>query len=210
MSLPVDWTGADAAQLAAGAIRPGVLLRIFAPRGTLRPIRLWSGVGELVIPGDDADPFVSVFAPYYGIGALTGIPVVNQLINGLAERADFTLSAVDMPAHLAELAGAGASEVRGAGVQLGVVVFDAEWQRIASPLWLWRGTADVLKVERTSGADGDVVRTLSLSVGSVFSGRKRPSPSYWTDPEQRRSFPDDRFFDRVALYYQGSTMVWPA
>lgn len=209
MSLPVDWTGADAAQLAAGTIRPCVLLRIFAPRGTLRPIRLWTGVGELAIPADDADPFVSVYSPYYGIGALTGIPVVNQLINGLAERADFSLSAVDMPARVVELASAEANEIRGANVQLGVIVFDAQWQRIASPLWLWRGVADNLKVERTSGADGDVTRTLSLSVASVFSGRKRPSPSYWTDPDQRRRNASDRFFDRVALYYQGSTMVWP-
>jgi hypothetical protein len=205
MALPVDWTGADAAHLAAGTIRAGVVVIVGRVHDA---IRVWSGVGDLSIPFDTVDEWAGIYA-YKGLGALTGLPVVSQLINGLAERVDFTLSAVGMPAEIALAAQGEAAVYRDARVNLGVVVFDAQWQQVASTLWLWEGTVDSIKVERSSDGDGGVVRTIGLSAASAFSGRRRPMASYWTDPDQRRRNPDDRFFDRVDLYSQGSTMVWP-
>jgi hypothetical protein len=71
--------------------------------------------------------------------------------------------------------------------------------------WLGSGTADSLSVKRSP--DGQT-RTLSLSVGNVFTGRRRPNLVFFTDIDQKRRSPDDTFFSEVAKLQSGTTKVW--
>lgn len=198
---PSSWTAPDPDVLAA-ARRVGVLFRL----ATSTPVRLWSGaVRDLAIPAGGAEPDDG--AIYQSMGLLTGLPELGAALNGDAERLEFTLSGAAVSGEVAALAGDSASDVRGRAVDVGLILFDDAWQVVPPVYWLWSGTADSLTVERT----GDVqapTRTLKLSAGNVFTGRRRPNLTFFTDIDQKRRSSDDAFFDQVAKYQNGTTKVW--
>jgi hypothetical protein len=198
---PTSWTSPDPDVLAE-AKRVGVLLRV----ATSPVIRLWSGqVRDLSIPAGGAEPDDG--AIYQSMGLLTGLPALGAALNGDAERLEFTVSGAAVTGEVAALAGDGASDVRGRAVDVGLVLFDDAWQIVPPIYWLWSGTADSLTVERTGDAQAPT-RTLKLSAGNVFTGRRRPNLTFFTDIDQRRRSSDDAFFDQVAKYQAGTTKVW--
>ena len=60
------------------------------------------------------------------------------------------------------------------------------------------------------GSNGQVVRRVTLSVGSAFTDRSRPQLTFMTPTDQRRRSPDDAFCDRVPGYGIDSSIQWPA
>lgn len=198
---PGTWTGPDPDALAA-AKRIGVLLRV----ETSPVIRLWGGVvRDIAIPS--GGPETTDGAIYQSIGQLTGLPELGAALNGGAERVDFAISGVAVTGEVAAIANGSAADIRGVSVDVGLVLIDENWQIVPPVYWLWSGTADSLIVERTGDAVNPT-RTLKLSAGSVFSGRRRPTLGYFTDADQRRRSSDDAFFDQVANYSAGTTKVW--
>jgi hypothetical protein len=200
----LSWSDAAQAQLAGGAVRAGVFVRV-ATAPTL--IRVWGGVGEFAMAADlveDADG-----ALYLGFGELGGLPAINQLINGLAERVDFRLAGVAITPEIARLASSEAAVIVDAEVNLGFLVLGPDLQPVSPMAWVWNGVADNLTVERQDAGSGQVIRSISLSVGTAMTGRRRPKPEYWTDSFQRERSPDDGFCGFVAAYNQGTTKVWP-
>ena len=193
---------AAAIQLAGGIVRPGVIFRM----ATTPTIRLWGGAGDLEIGADAIETGASI---YRGVGDITGLPAVQALINGLAERVEFTLSGAAIDATAVKLADADAATTRGAAVNMALVLFDADWQRIGDPLWLWQGEADTPRIARRTNGSGQVTRDISISVGSIFTDRRRPSLSYYSDVEQKSRSADDRFCERTSLYSQAVNMAWP-
>jgi hypothetical protein len=191
--MALDWPSVGLKDLESGQVRPAFLMRI----ETDPVIRIWSGVGALTIGVDaletDADNL------YQGVGELLGLPAVDQLVNGVAQRVEFTLSGDAVTAQV----------IRNKDVSLGFFIFDRDWQIAAPTAWLWFGVADSL-VDAWDGGSGEIARSISLSVGSIFTARKRPGHAYFTDADQRRRSGDDAFFDQVAKYNAGSTKVWPA
>jgi hypothetical protein len=197
----MTWSAPDPDALAA-AKRVGVLFRL----ATDPVIRLWTGsVRNLAVPDGGAE--TTDGAIYQSMGLLSGLPELGGALNGEAERLDFTLSGAAVTGEVAELAGADAADVRGCAVDVGLVLFDEDWQIIPPVYWLWSGTADSLVVDRTGDAESPT-RTLKLSAGNVFTGRRRPNLTYFTDIDQRRRSADDIFFDQVANYQAGTTKVW--
>lgn len=196
----------DAAIFGAAQARVSVFLLVKATSGPW--LRLWSGVGDYRMSANVID---SVGGTYTGVGELIGMPVLSQLINGLAERVEFTLSGVD--ARTLALVDEDADTVRSAPVHVALVGFDDDLAAATSPVWIWEGEADTPRVSRESAAGGDgtfgIVRSVSLSVGSIFTGRRRPRHAYYTDADQRARSSDDAAMDRVAIYNQGTTRKWP-
>jgi hypothetical protein len=198
-----DWTAAAQAQLAGGLVRPGILLRV----ATSPFIRLWGGVGDLQIITDlveDTAPAI-----YSGVGEVLSMPALSQLVNGQADRVDFSLTGSAITGEVAAIASTEASDIRNVSVNVGFLVFDDAWQILSPTAWLWDGIADSLKVDRNPGDGSGAVRSLTLSVGSVMTGRRRPSPNFWTDPDQRRRSADDAYCSLVKTYQVGTTKVWP-
>jgi hypothetical protein len=196
------WSAPALAHLEGGGVRPGFLLRV----ASSPVIRLWTGIGPLQIDSDAIE--TDDGASYQGSGYLVNLPAVSALINGVAERADFTLAGTAIDGPIAALASAEAGAIRGAAVNLGLLVFDDTWQKLSPVAWLWDGEADSLIVSRADQG-GQATRSITLSVGSIMTGRRRPGIAYCTDADQRRRSADDAFFDRVKIYNRGSTRVWP-
>lgn len=184
---------------AVGAPRYSILVRF----GTAEPIRAWAGIGDLQIPADDleAEP-----ATYLGVGILSGVPALRQLVGGIAERLEFSLSVPS--GEIFALADADAASVRNAPVDVGVVFFDSDWSQ-SDVAWLWNGTADVPAVSR-SGTGLNVTRSITISAGSAFTDRTRPQHTYFTDADQKRRSPTDTFCARVVLYTVNSSIKWPS
>jgi hypothetical protein len=160
-------------------------------------------VGQFEVPADAVETAPAI---YLGMGQLVGLPAVSQLVNGVADRVSFGLSGVS--ADLLALADAEAESVRGAAVLLGVMALGPDWQPLTTMKWIWQGEVDA--VEGTMQEDrGEQVRTVSLSVGTAYTGRKRPRHGYYTDADQKRRSATDRFCERVSRYSQGSTRKWP-
>ncbi|WEK42990.1 MAG: hypothetical protein P0Y64_16855 [Candidatus Sphingomonas colombiensis] len=160
--------------------------------------RVWSGVGDLVIPADivEASP-----ALYLGGGELLSAPDFQQLINGTAERLNITVSGVT--AESQRLALEDAPTVKGARVHLVRFDFDDDWQLVGVEYEaVFR--ADTITTSNDQSADGRT-RTITLSIGTENTDRSRAPCAFWTDADQRRRSPTDRFFDHVAGITSGTS-----
>lgn len=185
---------------ATGSPRFSVFFLLLASSG---PVRAWLGPGDYALPADDVD---TTGGTYLGIGLVGDVPALRQLVGGVAERVEFSLSGAD--AATFALADADAADVRGAQVQVGIIFFDADWQAVAPVAWLWEGVADTPSVDR-DGSGGQVTRRVSLSVGSAFTDRTRPQLAFYTPPDQKRRSATDTFCDRVPAYTVDSSIQFP-
>lgn len=181
-----------------GAPRYSVLVRF----GMAEPVRAWAGIGDLTIPADDVE---LSGATYLGVGILGSVPALRQLVGGIAERLEFSLSVPS--GEIFALADDEASTVRSAPVDVGIIFFDEDWQQ-SEVAWLWNGTADVPSVSRTTSGL-EVTRTVKISAGSAFTDRTRPQFTYYTNADQTRRSATDTFCARVDLYSINSTIKWP-
>lgn len=165
------------------------------------PAYLWSGVGDLVVPGDSVVPTETT---YLGGGEWIDLPEIQQLINGTADRVEFTASGVDQ--ETIRLALEDRASVSGALVRIGTIPMNSNWQ-ISGPVdWEWDGIADVVTVESSSGGeDGNRIRSVTLSVGSSDTARSRSQLTFFTDADQRRRSPTDAIFSHVGRIAAGNT-----
>lgn len=165
------------------------------------PAMLWTGHGDLLLPADGLvldEPALAL-----GGGGLIDVPDLEQLINGVAQRLEITLSGVNDAALV--YAQEEAAQVPGAPVWIGRVEFDEEWQT-ASVEWEWQGEGRGLFVNRT---DGDPpTRHVVLKVASGDTTRSRAPVSFFTDADQRRKHPTDAFFSHVGQINAGTSRRW--
>jgi hypothetical protein len=194
---------AEAPALESGVHNIGVFFRL----ETDPILRLWLGVGRI-------EPGVNVLDPagasYAGFGEIASVPAFKQLINGAAERVDFTVSGVS--GDILKIASGGdAEQVKGKRCSVGFAVMNGQWQLLGPVKWCQNYIADFLSVQQaiTDNPDTPVVRTVTLSVGSLTTGRRRPSYSYFTDQDQQARHPGDRFCERTPLYATGFSKTWP-
>lgn len=182
------------AQIDGRLLRASYLLRIDTPT----PVCAWTGVGEIVVGGE----------PYLGLGLLPEVPSFQSLINGVAARVELSLSGVDI--EVMSLANGEANDVRGREVKVGLLFLDTDFQPIGSPFWIGPDyRADVLTTDSVSSPDFGRVRTVTLSIGSITTGRRRPPLNYWTRAQQIVRSITDQFCDLVSRYSAESTMKWP-
>lgn len=160
---------------------------------------LWTGFGDLKTPADGVDPDG---ATWLGAAHIIGIPALKALINGVAERVNFTLSGVS--AETLRLARSDKATVKNADVRIGHVQFDKDWQLSGGVSYEWRGVADALRVESRYG-ESNRVRSIVLMVGAADTTRSNPRFTFWTDSSQRLRSGTDAFCDHVAMISQGVT-----
>lgn len=188
------------AQIDGHLIRRSVLMHI----ATDVPVRAWTGDGLFEHPGDTVD---LTGGTYLGLGEMQDVPALQQLVNGVASRIELSLSGVDD--RMVELADADAADIRSKVVTLGLQFFGADWQPLGDTMWIWDGEADVIRTDTVSDPSFGRRRTVTLSVGSLTTGRRRPVLSFFTRAQQRRRSADDAFCDRTALYSGDSELKWP-
>lgn len=189
--------------LQSGRQRIGYLFRL----ATEPVVALWLGVGSLK-PGVNALDASGI--EYSGLGEVQDIPDLSQLINGKAERVQFLLSGVS--GRVLEIASGGDSEqVKGKDVSLGFVLFGQDWSQLGVVHWTANYIADFLGIDQAEQEDPEqpVVRTLRLSCGTLMTGRRRASYSYFTDKDQQARFSGDRACERTPAYATGFNKPWP-
>ena len=163
------------------------------------PALLWSGLGLLALPADIVIP-EPTFA--LGGGELVSVPDFDQLLNGTAQRLDFTVSGVSN--ETLRLALEDAPSVRGARVDIGRADFDDAWQLIGVE-WEAVFEARSLSISRPIAENGQVTRSITLTIVDGDSTRSRAPNAYFTDADQRRRSPDDAIFSHVAGINAGTS-----
>lgn len=166
------------------------------------PAMLWTGHGDLLVPADGLVLDVPEIA--LGGGGIVGVPDLEQLINGVAQRLEITLSGVSDEALV--YAQEEAAQVPGAPVWIGRISFDEDWQPVGSVEWEWNGEGRALTVDRQDGDPPQ--RTVTLRVASGDTTRSRAPMSFFTDADQRRKHPTDSFFSHVGQINAGTSRRW--
>lgn len=164
---------------------------------TTPPTRAWTGAGDIVLNGNT----------FRGLGVWTDVPSFTSLINGVANRLELSLSGVD--AQVMALANGDAEEVRGKAVTMGLLFMDRALQPIGDIIPVGDYEADVISTDSSSSSEFGRVRTVSLSIGSITTGRRRPPLNFWTRARQILRSATDRFCDLVSRYTNDSEMKWP-
>jgi hypothetical protein len=194
---------AESAALSADVQNIGIFFRL----ETDPIVRIWLGVGDI-------KPGVNVLdmdgAIYQGAGTLAPVPTFKALINGAAERVEFTASGVSGEI-LAIASGGDSEQVKGKKCSVGFAVLDGTWKLLGPVKWIRTYFADFLGIQQNIVDDpaNPIVRTVTLSVGSLTTARRRPSYSYFTNQDQQARFPGDRFCERTPLYATGFSKAWP-
>lgn len=163
------------------------------------PALLWSGLGPLLVPADIVVPEDAIAL---GGAELVNVPDFQQLMNGTAERLEFTLSGVSE--ETVRLALEDAPSVRGARVDVGRADFDDAWQLISIE-WEAVFEARSLSVSRPLAQSGQVTRSISLTIVAGDSTRSRAPNAFFTDADQRRDHPTDAIFSHVAGINAGTS-----
>ncbi|MHC2677512.1 hypothetical protein ACVI1J_009675 [Bradyrhizobium diazoefficiens] len=201
----MDFNAAELAALDSGIVKIGIFFRLDVEPD---PVRLWLGYGAI-------EPGINVYdtaagATYLGLGELQNVPAIKQLINGAAERVEFTLSGVSGEV-LAIASGNDADAIKGAPATLGFGLFGDTWSSLLGALhWCGFYVADYLERAQAVAVIGDTItRTVTLSCGSRFTGRRRPDFSYFTDQDQQARHPGDKSCSLTPNYAHGFTKKWP-
>ena len=193
------WSPEEEELLTSGSFGFGIffLLR------TAEPIRLWAAIGDCEVGVNAVEGETQV---YQGLGTLQDIPAFQSMINGRSERTAFRLSGGDD--RILELARGDQAEINGKSVHLGFGLLRRDWSALAGPVrWVQRGRADYMTEIVETPEDNRAARrhAVELSVGSIFTGRKRPGLSYYTHVDQTARSPGDLFCERTPIYAQEYT-----
>lgn len=194
---------AELAALESGIFNIGVFFRI----ETDPIVRIWFGVGSIDAGPNALDVSDAI---YKCAGVVAPIPAMKVLINGGAQRVEFTVSGVS--GEILAIASAGdAEQVKGKRCSVGFALLDGQWQLLGSVKWTRTYIADFLGISQdiTEDPNNPVIRTVTLSVGSLTTARRRPSYSYFTNQDQQGRSPGDRFCERTPLYATGFQKAWP-
>jgi len=170
------------------------LLRI----ATDPPARICSGVNPVIIPPDAVE---SAEALYLGGGKLLSIPDLEQVINGISSRIEVGVSGVS--AATVALFRDESASLQGADVDIGFAYLDDAYQ-VEEVEWLASLRCDSPTID-SQDSQGGRTRTIKLSIGSENSDRSRAPIAFWTDADQRRRSPTDRFFDHIAGISSGTS-----
>lgn len=168
------------------------------------PFRMWLGVGdcEAGIDATDGDGEV-----YRGCGEMLNVPMFQQLLNATAERVAFTLSGVSQ--RVAQMAASESDDIKGISLRVGLGAFGEDWALIDTPIWLRRFIVDYMTLSQEQSGTNAAVYTVALSTRTIFTGRRRPGLSFFTDEEQQRRSTGDRFCRHVMRYTQIESKAWP-
>ena len=164
-------TGAVAAAIPGDIIAAGLVEMLFDSG----PVRLWTGIGDLVFDGDT----------YTGAGTLGAISPVQESMALRANGMTFTYSG----ASQAMLDIAKSEPIQGRAVNTWLALFDAGHALMADPFQVHAGLGDTIQA---SDAGDEAVITMTAE--SHMVDLKRPlERRYYSDVDQQREFPGDRF-----------------
>lgn len=149
-------------------------------------VYLWNGSTDLVTGGQ-------TYRPMYGMGSIDGLSVPT---GSTAEAVTFELNG--LPSQDVDLLSLALEETPDVTQQLVTVyiqLFDEDWQPVGSPIGIWWGFMQPPRVSRSQMQDGEgSTQTISLTAENAFFNRSRPPYGRYTDRDQQKRSPGDKFF----------------
>lgn len=180
----------------AGSGHATLVMRIAAAEA----FNIWLGPGDF-----DAGP-TDLLAPnaiYTGCGLLRDMPVLQAMRNGQADAIDFSF--VGGRGRLQGFANdPEATGIIDARVNIGLIGFDRDLQRIGNVYWFWPGRVGF--VTSSGGPDGRII-TLPVYHGNAL--RARPGLRRWSNASHQSRNPGDRICERTGLYRLTTIIKWP-
>jgi hypothetical protein len=177
------FTSAQIAHLSNSTVRFSLLVEMAFDTDT---VRLWEGNTVLTTMGHD-------WQPTHGRATIDGLSVVTGTAS---DAVTMTLSGVpDSATDLLALALEESPEVSQRLCKIFIQLFDDEWQNVGSPILFWWGFMQPPRVTRTpmDGIDG-AIQTISVTAENAFFNRSRPPNGRYTDRDQQKRSPGDKFF----------------
>jgi hypothetical protein len=171
-------------EIEAPELRPFFAVSIDLPD----PVYAWSGVGEITFDGKTFD----------GVGSLGGISAISEQADGTASGISLTLSGID-PEFTQYLIN---QPYRGAHTAVYVGALDAgfaevvAWKRLST----WRLNA-------VSIVDDESGMTITVECEGAFIDQTRARVRRFTNEEQQRRYPGDKFFEYMAAM-QEVRVIW--
>lgn len=183
-------------------VRMATLAELRLTSGT---VRVFAGAGVLKAAG----------FTWTGIGQIARIEGLKALRGTQASQVRVLMPAV--PITLPEFPGVNfvdqiftdVAEVKNRLIVFYSQLMDDREQAIGPALSNWFGLMQPPAIDRIGPTDdGGPVASMSLSCETLFYGRARPKNGRYTDSDQQRRFPGDRFCERVTLN-RDRTLIWP-
>lgn len=179
-------------------------LGIYLHLTTTPPLRLWSGVGDI----PQQLPAVEVAGQTYRGVRMGDLPDFELMLNGGAERGEFTLEGVSDEA-LREIAGLD-PPVLGKTLYIGLAYHDEHWQPTTAIMPVTEAQADFYSMARARVQGSETPKqVLSLSVGFGETGRSRGRRAVYSQVSQTALFTGDDFCKDVPRYHAGYVIAWP-
>lgn len=156
------------------------------------PLRLWMGQGTLVAGGQE----------WQGLGQWGSIDGLEQAIGTVAPQTSFTLSGV--APNIVTLARQSSDRVKGRDVNVYTQFLDEDWQTLDQPFVVWSGILDLMKYAATGVSE----RTVTCTAEGLWTARRRPVYSLYTDRDQNARYPSDRGMELVPDLVT-KNVTWP-
>lgn len=178
------FTQDQVAALSATTVRVALLSEFDFATQTMR---LWNGEYTITSGGHEWEPM-------HGMGSIDGLSVSADQS---ADNVTFTLSGVD--ASILASALEETPDVNQRSVRVFLQLFDGDWQPIGAPIGIWWGFLQPPKVTRTAMQDDKGgTQTVSVSAENAFFNRSRPPSGRYTDRDQQKRAPGDKFLQFIS------------
>lgn len=181
------FTSAQLAILTATTVRVAPLAKFEFVSET---VFAWNGNYPLTVGSD-------TYQPMRGIGAIEGL---GLSAGGTSDYVTVSLNGLpDQEPNFLALALASNDEVIQQPLTIYLLLFDADWQAVGSPIFVFSGFMQPPKVTRTPMQDAEGgVQSISVTAENVFYNRAKPANGRYTDRDQQARSPGDKFFGFVA------------
>lgn len=150
------------------------------------PIYAWNGNTDLESGGN-------TYQALKGYARLDGLGLGGQ--GTVSESVTLGLSGLPLPPDFLAQVLAETPQAVQRLLTISLQLFNADWQVVGSPIPLFWGFMQPPEVTRTEmqGTEG-AVQSVSITAENIFFGRSMPPNGRFTDTDQRRRSPTDKFF----------------
>jgi hypothetical protein len=156
---------------------------------TTGTIGVWNGNTDLLAGG-------KTWKPMHGSGQIDGLSMPT---GGTAESVTFTVSGI--PNDNIGLLAKALEESPQAAQRLVTVflqLFDDGWQPVGAPIGIWWGFMQPPRVNRSQMQETEgAVQSVTMTAENAFFNRARPPYGRYTDRDQQKRSPGDKFFQFV-------------
>ncbi|MEH6721287.1 MAG: hypothetical protein V7704_20610 [Aurantimonas endophytica] len=188
------FTASEIAHLSQSTVRVATLAKLDFKSQTMR---LFAGAGVRDFGGFE----------WRGLGGLISIDGLSDQRGTTANPVTITLSGVDQAVLAKAIAEVG--EVQNRPITIIWQLLDSDMQPVGRLIPIWWGLMQSPVIDRTEASeDGGAFCTVSIPCESLMVGRSRPPQGRFTDSDQQKRYPGDRFFERITEN-KGKVITWP-